>query len=289
MKLLSIVAMIASQVMAVSYIPESVFDMHFSEAPGAIAIEVNPATTNTTNSTPIIANLTFVSRTTGDTSIVDNYTISSGSEDLGVATRTLTAHTGFSGAGGLMLGTPYLECRFEIILDSGAEPPAGMEYLTIGDAKKAPYLLTSIQLDWLNVAPSSSVDEIISNDNGLAWRVFPGVMFFPAETRMDVGGIFETDNLLRHRIYVLPNPKAEIIFYATIPCGSGLISPYDPEIVIQPSTPGSSDNGDDTNGGDDEGDDEEEEEEGDDEEGDDEEPTPMIAGPKVVSPLKVRV
>ncbi|KAI5173098.1 hypothetical protein NEFER03_2076 [Nematocida sp. LUAm3] len=275
MKLLSIIALVASQVMAVTIIPEDVFNVSFSVGPAAIVAVAPPTSTTPGNVTPVLANVTFVGRTVSNTTITDSYIVSSAVDgEIGTATLTKSLNSGFSGVGGGFGGFPYLEIR--AVVDLSGSAPTGMEYQTILDGS---LVVQSILFVWLDVNPESNVSEIYSEDTGITWRVFPGPMFMPATTDMEFGGVLDRHRPMYHRMFPAPSSIVEITFIGIIPPGSNLINPYDPIIIIGPTLPATLNSAPAANGENLVDNDEDDEDEEDDEED-------VIPAAQIISPLK---
>lgn len=225
MKLVAMIAIIASPVLAVNYIKESIFSPEFSLLPGAIIVESGPMG----NTTEQQGNVTFVSRTVTNTEIVDTFEVMAGGDTVGNATRTISTHADLAGMG----GTPYLEAKFEVMLAPPA--PAGMEYLT--STSPDDLKIKSLQLVFTDASADSNVSEVYTSETGLVWKIIPGPRYLPSFSRMEQGGIIDSPTS-RFILTLLPfsATKLEIAMYARIPVGSGLINLYDPEIYILPAT-----------------------------------------------------
>ncbi|KAI5190564.1 hypothetical protein NEMIN01_1102 [Nematocida minor] len=256
MKFITLIAMIASQVLAVNYIQESLFGGQFSLAPQAIVLESGPAG----NMTVQYGNMTFTGRTVSNTEIVDKYAVESKGKSIGTALRTLSAHPALMG---MPMGSgPYLETKFEINLEE-EEALEGMDFQTSSNADSLK--IRSFQLVFDDASSESNVSEVYTNQTGLIWKILPGPLINPSYSRMEQGGLIDTP-FSRFMLNVFPFPatKAELKAYAVIPNGSGLINIYDPEIVIVAAT-------ETTAAPEEEGEEEEEGNDDEDEEDDDEE------------------
>ncbi|OAG32311.1 hypothetical protein NEDG_02062 [Nematocida displodere] len=228
MKLLAVLALIASQVLAVNNISESIFDIFFSDVPGDIVLESGAFG----NITRYLGNVSFVNRVIGNASIVDYYSISTSLGEVGNATRTISA------SGGTMFGVnPFLECKF--VVDVSEARSSSMEALVVTDPDAL--RIVSIKFIAFNMSAESTVSELIPNNSGITWYPFPPTNIFPSISYFDEGATLSnafygfadrSSSPLYLEVYPMHRQVAEISFFGVIPRGSGLLAPCDPEIAI---------------------------------------------------------
>lgn len=234
MKILGLLSLAVCQVLATVQIPESVFNGYFSDTGDAIVI----ATPLVNSNMPISANITFVSRAIGNTTIADTFSLSAGGVDIGTVTRSLIVHSSqINPLFGEGQGMPFLEMRYEIELTEVAAPE-GMNYMVVGDPaidSKNPRVY-SVEFMFKNVNTSSSVSEIYSEDNEVIWRVFPSTSFYPSKSSMETGGLIDRNTPFYLTIYPLTHKNTiEIVFYAHLRPGGSLIPNVWTNLVIQPN------------------------------------------------------
>lgn len=267
MKVFLVMAMLAMKVFALNMIPESIFDIVFDDEPGAIVIERGTAVNNTLVRKAV--NVTFVSRTIANSSITDEYSLSTTEDgEVGLTRRIITA-VGKIGPGIMFSSAPYLEIRFEFELYPAPEPSALVRAI-LADPEQPRIKYVRFFSRHANI--DSTVSEILSDKVDIAWTVFPPTRVYPGISYYQESFIGRE----RSRFYLEIFPATfkstvEIIFIGTIPEGAGLISPFDPNVAIVPesgSTPPPVDDG---------GDDEEEE---DPNGGEEEEPATMLVESK---------
>lgn len=224
MKLLIFLTLLVGYVFGQTIIDEDIFDIFFEEGFGAIVVEIVGNATNCSNVTVCSANVTFVSRTVANNTLVDEYEVSCPREGIiGTARRILSA---------TIIPSPFafvvlLEIRFEIDLTG---PPA----LLVGPSED-PFRILEVRFVALDSEPSSSVESIFSPRSGIEWIIVP--QFYPALTRQNDFNFVDDRTPLHLLIVGNGRSHFEISFQAILPPQSPLIDPCDPRVVIRETTP----------------------------------------------------
>lgn len=232
MKVFLVMAMLAMKVFALNMIPESIFDIVFDDEPGAIVIERGTAVNNTLVRTAV--NITFVGRTIANSSITDEYSLSTTEDgEVGLARRIITA-MGKIGPGIMFSSAPYLEIRFEFELYPASEPAALVRAVLVDPEqpriKYVRFLSRHANID-------STVTEVLSDNADISWSVFPPTRVYPGVSYYrDSSKGWERSRFCLQIFPATFKSTVEIIFIGTIPEGAGLISPFDPNVAIVPES-----------------------------------------------------
>jgi len=257
MKILGLVGLMVSQVLASASIHEELYLPDFNRVREPLMLEVGsfgsgnltyiPAYlrffrritgnmtstgisngTNSTNSTSDLgpANSTHIPNGWGN-AIVDYYNVVVNRYDVGNATRAMIAH-GPGGFGlGFGFGRTYLETKFEITINGG--------FLNGTESLEIPR--DELRVSWINflardVLPESTIAEIISNETGISWFPLSSQIFTAFSVfRSDFRGL-DRFSMFHLRAYLIPSTTVTISFIGIPSCENNLLGTGRSLVVI---------------------------------------------------------